>query len=119
MAPRKSKTAAGAVHDHASRESDRPVTTADRRVAKARKLTIGQVQLLQTRRGLSPEALRKVPEKVLQRAIRRLDYPDLPRAREAFRLLQERGEAGVIPPNALVHAIKPLDSTRARRTPAL
>lgn len=91
-----------------------PVTSGDRLVAKARSLTLGQVQQLQTKRGLSNEALRKVSEETLQRAVRRLDYPDLPRAREAFRLLQEKDELGVIPPNALPNALKQLDSTRAR-----
>lgn len=91
-----------------------PVTKADGQIAKARGLTTGQVYLLATRRNLSHEALRKLPEEVLQRAVRRLDYPDLPRAREAFRLLQQRDEKGVIPPNALPNALKQLDSTRAR-----
>ena len=34
----------------------------NRRVAKARNLTAGQVELLRTRRGLTPEAIRYVPE---------------------------------------------------------
>src|SRR6266851_2850184 len=89
-------------------------TAADRRVAQARGLNTGQVQLLQAHRGLSHDALRKIPESVLRRAVRRLDYPDLPRARESFRLLQERDEKGVIPPNALQNALKQLDSTRSR-----
>ena len=87
-----------------------------RRVAKTRNLTVGQVEALRTRRGLTPGAIRKVPAKVLQRAIRRLDYPDLPRAREAFRLLQERDERGILPPNALARALTQLDGVRARRS---
>jgi hypothetical protein len=72
------------------------------------------VQLLQAHRGLSHAALQKVPDSVLQRAVRRLDYPDLPRAREAFRLLQEKDEKGIIPPNALPNALRQLDGTRSR-----
>jgi photosystem II stability/assembly factor-like uncharacterized protein len=94
--------------------AERPISSGDRLVAKARSLTVGQVQQLQARRGLTNEALKKVPEEVLQRAVRRLDYPDLPREREAFRLLQERDEKGDIRPNALTNALKQLDSTRAR-----
>ena len=99
-------------------ESERPVTAADRQIAKARKLTVGEVHLLQTKRGLSHDALRQISEKVLRRAVRRLDHPDLPRAREAFRLLQQKGEGGVIPPNALPNALKQLDSARSRLTSA-
>ncbi|HEX8142853.1 MAG TPA: hypothetical protein VF553_09675 [Pyrinomonadaceae bacterium] len=98
----------------ASTETEGPVSAQDRKTARSRSLTIGQVQMLQARRGMSNEALRKIPEEILQRAVRRLDYPDLPRAREAFRLLQEQDEQGVIPPNALPNALKQLDSTRAR-----
>lgn len=98
----------------AAAEAASPITAGDRRVANQRKLTIGQIQMLQRRRGLSNEALSKVPDKVLQRAIRRLDYPDLPRAREGFRLLQQKNETGVIPPNALPNALKQLDSARSR-----
>src|SRR5215218_19005 len=85
----------------------KPAATAaaNRRVAKTRNLTVGQVEALRTRRGLTPDAIRKVSDKVLQRAVRRLDYPDLPRARETFRVLQERDERGVLPPNALARAL--------------
>lgn len=92
----------------------RPATAGDLRVATARRLTVGQVQMLQAKRGFTVKALELVPQKVLQRAVRRLDYPDLPRAREAFRLLQEKDEKGSIPPNALPNALKQLDSTRTR-----
>jgi len=109
-----SKTQTASAEEFAAVE--RPVTSAERRAAKAVGLTVGQVQLLQERRGLSLQALKQLPEKTLRRAVRRLDYPDLPRAREAFRLLQEKNESGVLPPNALPNALKQLDSTRARGT---
>lgn len=95
-------------------DSVHPATTGDRRAAKARALTVGQVQLLQMRRGLTATAVRTMPEPALRRAVRRLDYPDLPRAREALRLLQARAESGAIPPNALPNALRQLDSVRAR-----
>ncbi|HXU36442.1 MAG TPA: hypothetical protein VN937_08770 [Blastocatellia bacterium] len=93
---------------------ERQLTRADRLVAKARGLNIGQVSALQRRRNLTAEALKKVPDDVLKRAVRRLDYPDMARAREAFRLLQQKNEDGDIPSNALQNALKQLDSTRAR-----
>lgn len=89
-------------------------TKRDRQVASSRGLTVEIVQLLQAKRNLSYDALGKVPEGVLKRAVRRLDYPDLARARENFRLLQERDESGQIRPNGLPNAIKQLDATRMR-----
>jgi len=89
---------------------------ADEQVARMRNIAVEQVKLLQTTRGFSNTALRQLPEAVLHRVLRRLDFPDLPRAREAFRLLQERDERGVIPPNALPNAMSQLDSTRTRVT---
>src|SRR6476646_6907701 len=95
------------------REAPGPVAAAERRVAEARGLTVGQVQLLESRRGMSQQVLRTVPESVVKRAIRRLDYPDMPRAREAFRLLQSKDEHGTVAANALPNAIRQLDSVRA------
>lgn len=89
-------------------------TKRDRQVASSRGLTVEIVQLLQAKRNLSYDALGKVPEGVLKRAVRRLDYPDLARAREGFRLLQERDENGQIRPNGLPNACKQLDATRMR-----
>ena len=89
-------------------------TQADEQVAQRRGLTVGQVKQLQITRGFSNTAIAALPDPMLRRAVRRLEYPDLPRAREAFRLLQERDERGVIPPNALPNALSQLDSTRTR-----
>ena len=44
-----------------------------------------QVHLLQQSRGLTREAMEKLPEGAYRRSVRRLDYPDLPRARLARR----------------------------------
>ena len=95
-------------------ESQFPVTQPERTVAKLRGLTVGQVQVLKTRRGLSTQALTKIPEESLKRAVRRLDYTDLARARENFRMLQSRNEEGYVLPNSLTNALKQLDSTRTR-----
>lgn len=83
-------------------------------VAEARGLTIGQVERLQEARSLSIEDIKELPEGRLHRAIRRLDLPDLPRAREAFRRRQLQDENGFIPPNALPYALRDLDSLRLR-----
>jgi photosystem II stability/assembly factor-like uncharacterized protein len=84
-------------------------------IAQERNLTVGQARRLRSTRGLTNEALSQVPDSVLRRALRRLEYPDLPRAREAFLGLQEENERGVIPANALLNALAQLDSMRTRR----
>ena len=125
MSPKKTtkKPAKGRKKASAKKGRKRPAVTAtadvtgtkrDRQVASSRGLTVEIVQALQARRNLSYDALGKVPEGVLQRAVRRLDYPDLARAREGFRLLQERDESGQIRPNGLPNACKQLDATRMR-----
>jgi photosystem II stability/assembly factor-like uncharacterized protein len=82
--------------------------------AEDRGLNEGLLDELRRTRGLSLEGLREIPERALQRAVRRLDYPDLARAREAFRLRQARNDAGVVPPEAQAEALRQLDSTRTR-----
>jgi photosystem II stability/assembly factor-like uncharacterized protein len=84
------------------------------RAAKARGLTTGQGEQLRQTRGLTVAGLREIPEGALRRAVRRLDYLDLARAREAFRLRQSRDERGAAPAGALPAALRELDSTRAR-----
>src|SRR5215831_8461577 len=98
----------------ASKRTEKQLTAARKRVAEALGLTVGQVERLQEVRSLSGEDLRRLPEATLQRAIRRLDYPDLPRAREAFRRLQQVDENGQIPANALPDALRDLDGLRTR-----
>src|SRR5215218_8981362 len=87
----------------------------DEQVEEARNLTVGQIQRLRSTRGLTNETLSFVPDNVLRRNLLRLDYPDLPREREAFLKLQEKNERGVIPANALLNALTQLDSMRTRR----
>ena len=62
--------------------------------AEERGLSEGLLDELRRTRGLSLEGLREIPDRALRRAVRRLDYPDLARAREAFRLRQARNDAG-------------------------
>src|SRR5258707_12699634 len=56
-----------------------------------------QILRLQAQRGLSYDSLEKMPPKKLARAVKRLEYPDLPRQRVEFRLLQQRDSLGHIP----------------------
>ena len=84
------------------------------RAAQQRGLHVGLLDELRRMRGLSLSGLRAMPDPALRRAVARLEYPDLPREREAFRLRQSRNEEGVVPANALESALRELDSTRAR-----
>src|SRR5829696_1800854 len=63
---------------------------------------------------MSASSLEEIPEGKLRRAVRKLDYPDMPRAREAFRRRQSLDEEGRVDPDALSNALRQLDSTRAR-----
>ena len=85
----------------------------DDEVAKKRGINAEQVRVLRQARGLSDEALEKISPARLHRAVRRLDYPDLPRARQAFRLLQSKDEAGNIRPEALATAVRQLQRLRS------
>jgi photosystem II stability/assembly factor-like uncharacterized protein len=69
-------------------------------------------------RGLTQAGIEALPDRSLQRALRRLDYPDAPRARLMFRLRQSRDAEGRIPPQALLSALRELDGLRLRTPPA-
>jgi photosystem II stability/assembly factor-like uncharacterized protein len=74
---------------------------------------MGQLDQLRRTRGLTLNALQRLPDPALRRAVRRLEYPDLARARETFRVRQARG--GAAPGRgALSAALRQLDSSRAR-----
>src|SRR5262249_18735388 len=49
-----------------------------------------------------------LPESAYRRSVRRLDYPDLPRARFAFRRLQAQTADGSIPPQPVLTALSQL-----------
>jgi hypothetical protein len=86
----------------------------DEDVAQARGISVWQVEQLQLTRGLSNQVIRELPEAVLRRSIQRLEYPDSPRARAAFRLATQKNEAGAIPADALSNALSQL-SKEARQ----
>src|SRR5438874_9274527 len=83
-------------------------------VAARRGISVEQVELLRDARGLTEEGIQRLPEPALRRAMRRLDYPDAPRARLAFRLAQSRDDAGRLPRQPLVTALRHLDGLRLR-----
>jgi len=84
------------------------------RMAERRTISAEQVELLRSARGLTQAGIEALPEKSLQRALRRLDYPDAPRARQMFRLAQSRDDSGQIPSQPLVRALRELDGLRLR-----
>jgi photosystem II stability/assembly factor-like uncharacterized protein len=70
-------------------------------------------------RGLSAEHLRTMPEAAFRRALRRLQYPDLPLERDRFRLLHlqvDPAAAAGAPPRGgrRLRALRHQDSLRAR-----
>src|ERR687884_551234 len=83
-------------------------------VARSRGLTDAQGERLRQTRGLTADGLERIPDRALRRALRRLDYPDLPNARESFRRRQSVDETGSVPANALPAALRQLDSIRTR-----
>jgi hypothetical protein len=84
-----------------------------------RGLNAEQAQLLHETRGLTSAALEAIPETSLRRALRRLEYPDMPRAREVYRLVQGRDERGRFPEQPQLTALRQLDSMRVRQAAAV
>ena len=97
----------------AQRSAASGVTAADRRVAERRKVRPEQVSRLRSIRGLSDAAFAKIPQGRLRRAVARFDYYDLPRAREAFRLLSLKDDQGVVPTLGLNTALRQLATARS------
>jgi photosystem II stability/assembly factor-like uncharacterized protein len=89
----------------------------NRQLARERGITSEQVRILREVRCLSRAAIEVMPVQTLRRAVRRLDYPDMPQARGAFRLLQSYDEQGHIPEHAMFEALRQLDSLRVRQPP--
>lgn len=80
-----------------------------------RGLSNEQIALLADLRGLTPNALASISEGKLRRAVRRIEFPDMPRARERFRRLQSKDEQGRAPsPAALINTRKKLQQARQR-----
>ncbi|MGH3768794.1 MAG: WD40/YVTN/BNR-like repeat-containing protein [Pseudonocardiaceae bacterium] len=90
----------------------------DEELASAKSISVDQVSLLRASRGTTNETLQGLPEAAVRRALRRLIYPDLPRARALFRLEQERSDDGSVPPQALGNAYTELRSLLATAGPA-
>ncbi len=82
--------------------------------ARRRHLEVAQVERLQKQRGLGTDAIASLGEATLRRLLLRLEYPNFARARQAFRLLQERDETGTVPSEGLPRALVRLDAMRAR-----
>ena len=76
----------------------------DVELAQSKNIAVEQVPLLRQSRGMTNESLEALSEDDVQQAIARLDHPDLPGGRHAFRLQQEGGD-GIVPTNALGNAL--------------
>jgi hypothetical protein len=83
------------------------------RLAKELNRPVDEVRVFR-QRGLTGEAIEALQDKDLQNAMRRLEYPDMPRARRAFRVSQGRDDDGQIPRQALTRALRELDGLRFR-----
>lgn len=77
----------------------------DEELAGRHKISVDQVRLLRQTRGATNETLSGLSAPALQRAIRRLNYPDLPRLRHVHQLAQARDDRGRIAPDAVDHAV--------------
>src|SRR5262245_40037540 len=86
----------------------------DETAATTRGLTPSQLELIQTSQGLSNRRISRLSESALRRLLRKLELPDRPRARVAFRRTQEVDDQGTIPSGARLRALQQLDSARAR-----
>src|SRR6266545_3576179 len=60
----------------------------DEDLARRKSISVEQVELLRRTRGATNDTLSGLTETAIRRAIRRLSFPDLPRARQAFRAEQ-------------------------------
>jgi photosystem II stability/assembly factor-like uncharacterized protein len=90
--------------------------SADEGLATSRGISVEQVQTLRQTRGLTTAGIEAIPEAALARALRRLEYPDLPRARDLYRRRQAGDQRGQYPVRAMLNAVHQLDSLRVRRT---
>ena len=89
----------------------------DQALSERKGLSVELIRSLRQTRGTSNHTLEFLPEGGLRRALRRMSYPDLARARHEHLLKQARGDDGQIPPNALARAFTQLAAMRARRAP--
>jgi len=90
------------------------VDASDRRVAQKRRLLVEQVSRLREIRGLTDAGFARIPLSKLRRAVNRIDFYDLPRARESFRLMTQKNDQGIVPPLGLNNALEELSTARGR-----
>lgn len=83
-------------------------------LARRKGISVEQVQLLRESRGATNDTLAGLSQPAVRRALRRLNYPDMPRARLAFRALQFRDDHGRIPADALGKAVRKLNRLRTK-----
>lgn len=88
----------------------------DENLARDKNISVEQLHLLRESRGTTNDSLAGLPEAALRRAIRRIDYPDMPRLRAQFRLEQQRDDDGRIAPDALIAAVSSRDRLLADAT---
>src|SRR6266496_5460006 len=81
-----------------------PLFTTDQALALARGITLGQIQQIRARRGLTRQMLGEMPPLLLRQLLGRLRFHDLPRMRAAFRVDQSRDHNGIIPVGAFISA---------------
>jgi len=86
----------------------------DEELAQRKNIAVELVTVLRRSRGATNETLNGLSETAIQRAIRRINYPDMPRARQAFRAAQAQNDDGRIPANALGRALKELRALRVK-----
>lgn len=85
----------------------------DQDLANQRGLSVEMVQRLRQTRGTSNDSLEHAPDGAIRRALRRLNYPDLARARQQHLLKQSRDDDGNVPTHALADAVQQVTSMRA------
>ena len=89
----------------------------DAELAQNRGISVEQLEMLRDTRGLTDEAIEKLPQPALMRSLRRVDYPDMPRQRQLFRLAQSGAYTPAQQAGALASALHQLDSLRLRTPP--
>lgn len=94
--------------------ADRPTPPVPQAVIDKLKLQPEQIQRISKVRGSTPERLADMPEQKLARSVFRADYPDLPRDRAAFRVMQEKNEDGTVAPAGHLRAIQQLRELRGK-----
>jgi hypothetical protein len=78
----------------------------DDELARQLGVSAAQIEQLRLSRGATSDTLEYLPSAALRRAIRRLDYPDLPLLRARFRLAQEVSDDGSLAVGALDRALE-------------